>query len=519
MQNHRHALVRLLAIAALVAAVLIPAYAFWTRAGEPDDRSPPVETPTEIPVEPPTEPPDEAAQIRKLCSTCHALPDPGILPWSMWRAQVEKMYEFAGADKEVTEIPPIESTLRYFLRAAPMAIASPAKYAGRGPGPLRFEPRGERAAGLPAVSYLTHVRFLDDRRKDLIVCDMRSGEVRLHEPARTLARLAHPCHVEVVDLDGDGRRDLLVAELGSFSPEDHRHGKALWLRGRPDRSLETIPLLENVGRVADVQAADYDADGDLDVAIAVFGWRQTGKLVVLENEGPDERGLPVFQDYELDPRPGAINVPFVDLDGDGKLDLVVLFSQQYETVEAYLNDGAGWFKRKTIYEAPHPDWGTDGIEVVDLDADGDLDVLLVAGDTLDTVILKPHQGVFWLENRGSFPFHAQRLAPLAGAHKVRAADLDGDGDLDLAASAFLPQQRAGGAPEPSGLGSVLWIEQTSPGQFQPHPLELVTCDHPALEVGDFDGDGDIDIVVGNFLLAAPPEGVGALTFFTNLGAR
>ena len=96
----------------------------------------------------------------------------------------------------------------------------------------------------------------------------------------------------------------------------------------------------------------------------------------------------------LDPRPGAINVPFVDVDGDGRLDLVVLLSQHHETVVAYLNDGEGGFEPKTIFEAPRPDWGSSGIEVTDLDGDGDPDVVLVSGDTLDTFVLKPHQGVY-----------------------------------------------------------------------------------------------------------------------------
>jgi hypothetical protein len=471
---------------------------------------------------------EEEQDIRTFCSACHAFPLPETLPRSIWKEEVEKMYELVGAEEEISGFPPIERTLHYYLSGAPEALPPPESYGDPGSGPLRFQASGYQSpwpTRIPAISYLKHVRFLDDRHLDLIICDMRFGLVlvrRLYlpdQPLQFLAKLSHPAHVEVVDLDQDGLLDLLVAELGSFGPADHDRGEVVWLRGRPVGPLETIRLLQKVGRVADVQAADVDADGDLDLAVAVFGWRSTGKVVLLENRGEkDERGVPRFVERVLDARPGAINVPFVDLDRDGRLDIIVLLSQHFETVVAYLNDGKGWFEPKTIYEAPHPDWGSAGIEVVDLDADGDLDVLLVSGDTLDTNILKPHQGVQWLENEGSFPFRVHHLASLAGAHKVRAADLDGDGDLDLAAASFLPQVHWESELADRPLDSVLWIEQVSPGQFQPHALETVTCDHASLEVGDFDEDGDVDLVIGNFFVKKKPEGVvDWLTFFTNLG--
>jgi hypothetical protein len=121
---------------------------------------------------------------------------------------------------------------------------------------------------------------------------------------------------------------------------------------------------------------------------------------------------------------------------------------------------------------PTPAWGSSGIELVDLDGDGDLDVLVTNGDMLDDFRLKPYHGIRWLENRGGFPFVPHDLANLPGAHRARAVDLDGDGDLDIVACAFV-EFKAEGTPisTVAAFPSLVWLEQTSPGTFVRHTLE------------------------------------------------
>ena len=66
-----------------------------------------------------------------------------------------------------------------------------------------------------------------------------------------------------------------------------------------------------------------------------------------------------------------------------------------------------------------------------MDKDGDLDVLMTHGDMFDDPILKPYHGIQWLENRGTLPFVEHTLATWPASHRAQAADLDGDGDLDI----------------------------------------------------------------------------------------
>ena len=132
---------------------------------------------------------------------------------------------------------------------------------------------------------------------------------------------------------------------------------------------------------------------------------------------------------------------------------------------------------------------------MDLDKDGDLDILLTHGDTFDDGIVKPYHGIQWLENRGGYPYTDHALAAMAGVHRAQAADLDGDGDLDIVACALLA---TGTDVDERTLPALGWLEQTRPGVFAKHTIEMGSPRRATLDVGDIDGDGLPDIVTGTF---------------------
>lgn len=456
------------------------------------------------------------AEARALCGTaCHVFPPADILPRSEWPDVVGKMHLFR-TGQPVPIGPPgtiarnvalpddMERVLQYYLANAPRALPPPDPWPAVERSPrVRFEARPLSLSRPRRTAAISHVRFLDldgDGSPEIVATDMRYGYVLVGRPAdperphlEVIADVPHPAHLEMVDFDGDGRRDLIVADLGSFPPEDHDRGGIVWLKQKEDGTFGALDV-RGFPRVADVQPADFDGDGRIDLLVGAFGWRRTGFITLLRNL-TDDYARPSLQAAQIDGRTGTIHVPTADLNGDGRLDFVALLAQEHETVVAFLNDGAGGFTPQTIYTAPHPNWGSSGIQLVDFDGDGDIDVLMTNGDSFDDYLIKPYHGIQWLENTGTFPFRAHPIAPMAGAHRAQAVDLDGDGDLDVVTCALLGVTREDSDVD---LPSLVWLERIGRNEFRRHTLARGVPQHASLDTADFDGDGDIDIVVGNF---------------------
>jgi hypothetical protein len=176
--------------------------------------------------------------------------------------------------------------------------------------------------------------------------------------------------------------------------------------------------------------------------------------------------------------PWIAHVNVVDLDQDGADDILACECRDNEVV--WLRQVApGRFEEKVV----GPDLAAPvHVEAADLDGDGDLDLLVsVMGfvfpnnDRIGEVVI--------LENDGSQNFTPRPIIEKTErVTDVRAADLNGDGRLDLAVAQFGYDQ-----------GMVRWLEQTAPWQFRPHDL-LDLSGAINIGVADFNGDGHSDLV-------------------------
>ena len=439
-------------------------------------------------------------QVQAACGSCHAFPAPGILPRSAWRTQIEHMAFLVDYLEGTPEARggafPVDAIVEWYEARAPERLDDTATRSHGEDGPLRFRKRLALLGGGSGPGIATVHTLASHREADRVVTtNMLNGGIHVFSLTGGPQRVGvaeHPARARPADLDGDGNEDLVISDLGDSTPSDEAVGRVLVARGDGGGKFDLESVFEGVGRVSDALPLDADGDGDLDLLVAVFGWLRGGGLYLLHNESPAQ-GLLRFQPELILARPGAMRLVALDEEA-GQGAFAAVFSQHYERVSSFRREAGTW-REEVIFEAPHPAWGLSDFASADLDGDGDLDFLLANGDTLDDGIpLKPYHGVWWLENRGSEGYRLARIGHLAGAHHVEAVDLDGDGDLDVVASGFLPQ-----IPLPLNggvrLASLAWYEREGQG-FRPWLIETNHPRHTGFAIADLDADGRPDLVAG-----------------------
>lgn len=459
--------------------------------------------------------PTSEASILAFCGDCHRMPNPQSFARERWQKEVKQGFRlYAKSGRVNLVLPDFEATVAYFQKDAPDALA----FTQPNSRPdTRFEIQRialESDSPIVTISHLlVHPRAGETSPFSFSFADIGSGVLLSasvpgsgSEPSasstamrvdrlvvETLGKTSHPAHIEEVDMDQDGILDFIVADLGTMNPSDQKQASLWYFRGRDDGGYDRNVLKLGLSRLSSVRALDHDLDGDIDLVVSDFGLHFVGSIYLLTNHGV-ENGIPQFEWTVLDDRPGAIDTPIVDFDQDGRPDIVSLVSQHHETVDVHLNRGDGKFETHRIHDAPWPSHGSSGLEVVDLDQDGDLDVLYTNGDTFDDQLAKPYHAIHWLENEGSFPFRHHLIENMPGVYCARSGDLDLDGDLDIVAVSLLGQPEIMKQP-PGMFEGVIWMEQVSPGEFRRHSLQVDRCDAVTCNLLDWDGDGDLDVLV------------------------
>ena len=330
-------------------------------------------------------------------------------------------------------------------------------------------------------------------RPDRLLINDGSGVFTDQSALRLPPGAANSTKVDFGDIDGDGDLDAIVANvLGEDLLVNVGNGFFVNGNARIPPPI-VIPPLNRFDISADARFADVDGDGDLDILIS-----NENPFNPSPNGGDQNRlwindGTGHFADQtalRLPPRTdqtGAI-LPG-DIDGDGDLDLVVLNRGQDLVL---VNDGAGFFTDQTLARFPVTSDSTRGGGLADLDGDGDLD-LLVGNSRTQAAALYLNDG------NGVFAAAGLEMTPLADETDagLELVDLDGDGDLDFYlpnAGAFLAGHGFGGGPDRyfRNNGQAKFKERTEE-HFGAPPSDPTTD----AAFGDIDGDGDVDLVTGN----------------------
>jgi hypothetical protein len=275
-----------------------------------------------------------------------------------------------------------------------------------------------------------------------------------------------PCEIFAADLDMDGDGDV----LGSAYEGDEI---AWWRNEGGDPPVWTKFVLSDAFDGAhEVCAADMDGDGDLDV----MGAAAEGDLVVLwRNDGGD----PVQWTTQIidDAFDYGCRLSVADVDADGVEDLVGA---------AWNAQEIAWWRRDSVASDT---WtkhviatgftGIHGLAAGDMDRDGDIDVIGAAMDLGDIRM--------WRNDAGNPPTWSEQLicGNFSGTGYVVAADIDGDGDLDVAASTW------------SNAG-LAWWENIDGATFTRHSVAGSLGNTSSVALADVDNDGDLDLLGTGF---------------------
>jgi hypothetical protein len=232
------------------------------------------------------------------------------------------------------------------------------------------------------------------------------------------------------------------------------------------------------------RTADFDLDGDPDILV------QAGDSILwYENLRPGWTGHLIDPTF-INSIYGYVDV--VDVDGDGDMDVIKVPSTLGDGTEELtwnenIENGTSWEKHLIVTITATASWFQNAYG--DLDGDGDLDISVAEYDFVNS---PPLGSLYWLEQTpGEWVKHPLR----SGNHWLSSiADMDGDGDLDITAS----------------WDSIFWLENKLP--LEDWTVHFVASSIGAGSVGtcaDMTGDGQADIV------SSPAESNGGLAIFIN----
>ncbi len=248
--------------------------------------------------------------------------------------------------------------------------------------------------------------------------------------------------------------------------------------------------------------ADYDGDGDLDVAVfgyyVVYNESAEDRLVLFRNDGPvgPEEWEFAYIDVPLDGLyAGASDLSWGDADGDGDLELVV---GSYGTTVVYRNDGGVLTASDTVlpgyYEDnDQADFDLCSITWADWDNDGDQDLLIPSVFDENTfsyrTALMRNDGA---NGTGGWTF-TEVAAGLAETRHAQSAwaDFDGDQDLDLLLVHLAPLTDDGFIRRYRNDGGGVFVGEDI--------LGTLTVEHGEAHWGDHDADGDLDVLVAGHI--------------------
>ncbi|MEM1136280.1 MAG: VCBS repeat-containing protein, partial [Bacteroidota bacterium] len=305
--------------------------------------------------------------------------------------------------------------------------------------------------------------------------------------SREIGKSNHPIdRVEVADLNGDGKADIIMAE--ERYPGLEPDGNLFWFENpqKEDEKWQKHRLVTQYS-MNNLDVKDLDGDGDQDIVTSEH------KGLNLELQAWENDGKGNFSKHILDKGKEAhLGTQLLDMDNDGDFDLVSIGWDKYEHLHLWRNDGMSksgfnWkYLSTTNNELPLPAAGNQQTAslVADVDKDGDADIFITERTKAPAVS--------WLRyTDGKWEKYIVDKNPLRIEAGSTYSDIDGDGDLDIV---FAGEGRSNEVwwwenPYPNYDKDKGWVRRTikKSGKNKHHDQLF----------GDFDGDGKQELAFWN----------------------
>lgn len=442
----------------------------------------------------------QLAQIH--CASCHIFPKPDLLDKATWEKGVlpEMAYRLGMkpfSDKMMSMNPdeimilvqgnvypasPLladedwQKIIQYYIENAPEK-------------PLPQAPKAMISKGLPFFEVKTITEPNRRPMVSMVKIDTTNGLLYVSRRDKNLLEIYNKSLQKIdsiaiqspisdmIMLENQG---IVYAQMGIMDPNDFRAGSVIQYNNRQ----KTI-LLDSLQRPVHLTLQDLNQDNIPDYLVCNYG-NELGRLAWYDGKTKAE--------HVLKNQPGARITYIKDMNQDGLQDIVVLMAQARESISIFYNRGKGTFEEKSVLEFPSV-YGSSYLELADMNQDGYLDMIYTNGDNADySYSLKAYHGLRIFINNGNNEFKEQYFYPSYGASQVRAADFDGDGDLDLAMISFFNDDNA----QPNE--GFLFLENQGNLNFKIFTFpEAAQGKWLVMDVGDLDQDGKPDIILGNFI--------------------
>jgi len=439
---------------------------------------------------------------QKYCKSCHLFPEPDLLNKLTWAEHVlPKMSVMLGFHRFASDYISVSDTtenitlaqwkniVRYYVTQAPEELLqSPITSPGINMKLPYFK------VEIPATgikSPATTMVMGDPIKKQIVFADGLTEYLYTLSSGRVSDSTKIGIGVSNIHYNATG---FTALTMGVLYPSDSKNGQLSMIR---DNTGKGVVIIDSLQRPVHATYTDINEDGQEDIIICEFG-NTTGQLSWFEGK---EDGR--FKKHILRMFPGSVKAEIHDFNKDGRPDIIALMAQGDEGFFIYYNKGNGNFKEERVLRLS-PSYGSNYFELVDFNNDGFPDILASNGDNGDyPPILKAYHGIRIYLNNGKNQFHQKIFLPVNGVGKVIATDFDLDGDPDLASISYFPDYKK--VPEES---FIFW-RNNGELNFSPYSFEESSSGHwLTMDANDIDGDGDMDIVLGNakfWVGAIPPE--------------